>query len=155
MQEMPQRSTLRALWLGFVLALAAVLCNAAFFINPPLRRAIPWLSLAFALVALLPLAQGARLIVARPNSITRKVLGSLTFVVSLAFVGITAFAFVHARQVPPALGAPQVGDKVPDFALADTTGQRVSLARLFQPAPGEALALPPKSVLLIFYRGYW
>jgi len=37
-----------ALWLGFLLSLGALLCNAVFFVNPPGQRAILWLSVLLA-----------------------------------------------------------------------------------------------------------
>ena len=43
----------------------------------------------------------------------------------------------------------------PDFTLADTSGQAVSMAQLFAPAADDSHVVPPKAVLLIFYRGYW
>ena len=69
-----------------------------------------------------------------------------------------------------ATGAPQVGQKVPDFTLADTNGNKVSLGQLLgkgdspaspsnvtgQASPvGTSTGTPPKAVLLVFYRGYW
>jgi len=60
--------------------------------------------------------------------------------------------FVVARWLPPSTGAPQVGQKVPEFTLPDSTGRQVSLNELLTtPIDGKA----PKGVLLIFYRGYW
>ena len=50
------------------------------------------------------------------------------------------------------VGAPQVGQKAPDFTLSDTSNKPMSLAGLLtQPINGKS----PKGVLLIFYRGYW
>ena len=155
MPDLIERPHLRGLWLGFLFAAAAVLCNAIFFLNPPAQRALPWLSVVFALIALPMLAQGAKQAFARPGSLAIKVLCSVVLVVSLGFVGITALAFVHARHLPSAREAPQVGDQAPEFTLADTTGQPVSLAQLFEAVPIDAQAVPPKDVLLIFYRGYW
>jgi hypothetical protein len=70
-----------------------------------------------------------------------------------------------------------VGQKVPDFTLADSNGNKVSLGQLLGKADssisasatpasannstGQAIpagmspATPPKAVLLVFYRGYW
>jgi hypothetical protein len=60
--------------------------------------------------------------------------------------------FVFARWLPPSKGAPQVGQKAPEFLLMDTTGKSVSLGELLStPINGNA----PKGVLLVFYRGYW
>jgi len=49
----------------------------------------------------------------------------------------------------------RTGDLAPDFTLADTNDQPVSLAQLLAQAANDSKAMPAKSVLLIFYRGYW
>jgi hypothetical protein len=144
-----------ALWLGFLLALGAMLCNAVFFVNLPGKRAIPWLSVLLAVVALIFLARGLQRAFGRPGSSRGKILSSILALVSLLLVGVTIFAFFHARAIPASAGAPKIGQKAPDFTLADTSGQPISLAQLFAPAPGDSQAIPPKAVLLVFYRGYW
>jgi len=55
-----------------------------------------------------------------------------------------------------------VGQKVPDFTLADTNGNNVSLDLLLDKPnvpvvepPDVGPATPTKAVLLVFYRGYW
>jgi len=71
-------------------------------------------------------------------------------VVVIAFF-LFAF-FVGGRSLPASKGAPQVGQKVPEFTLTDTNGKAVSLNELLTtPINGS----PPKGVLLVFYRGYW
>jgi hypothetical protein len=143
------------LWLGLIAALAAVLCNFAFFLNPPAQSAIPWLSLALAAIALIFLALGAKNLFAQPRTIAARIFGVVIVLFSLFLSVGSIFGFFKARAVPASADAPQIGQKVPDFTLTDTNGQSVSLAQLFAPAPGDATALPPKAVLLIFYRGYW
>ena len=49
----------------------------------------------------------------------------------------------------------QVGQRAPDFTLADSTGRSVSLDDLLAAEPGNLASSGPKAVLLIFYRGYW
>ena len=143
------------LWLGFLLALGAPLCNAAFFVNPPGQRAIPWLSVLLAGVALIFLVRGLQRAFGQPKVYRGKILNSILALVSLLLVGVAIFSFFQARAIPASAGAPKVGQKAPDFTLADTSGQRVSLAQLFTPAADDSQAIPPKAVLLIFYRGYW
>jgi hypothetical protein len=143
------------LWLGFLFALGAILCNAIFFVNLPGQRAIPWLSLVLAVVALLFLARGLKRAFGQPRVYGGKIPSSIFAVVSLLLAGVALFAFFSARTMPAPAGAPQVGQKVPDFTLADTSGQPVSLAQLFAPAADGSQVIPPKAVLLIFYRGYW
>jgi hypothetical protein len=144
-----------ALWLGFLLALGALLCNAAFFLNPPGQRAIPWLSVLLAGVALIFLARGLQHAFGQPKVYRGKILSSILSLVSLLLAGAAIFSFFEARAIPASAGAPKVGQKAPDFTLADTSGQPVSLAQLFAPAVGDSKTIPPKAVLLVFYRGYW
>jgi len=60
-----------------------------------------------------------------------------------------------SRQLPVAADAPAVGDRAPEFALADTTGRMVALSMLLsEPMPG-IQGEKPRGVLLVFYRGYW
>jgi hypothetical protein len=92
-----------------------------------------------------------------------KVSSSILGVVSLLICGLVAVASISSRALPSSAAAPQVGQKVPDFTLADTSGNKVSLDQLLSKAAGLApvaagaagAATPPKAVLLVFYRGYW
>jgi hypothetical protein len=81
-----------------------------------------------------------------------KVAGSIVTIISLLVFAVTVFGFVTARKIPGTTGVPQVGQKAPDFTLADTNGQKISLADLLSTPVGNA---HPKAVLLVFYRGYW
>lgn len=143
------------LWLGFLLALGAPLCNAAFFVNPPGQRAIPWLSVVLAGVSLIFLVRGLQRAFGQPRVYRGKILSSILALVSLLLVGVAIFSFFQARAIPVSARAPKVGQTAPDFALADTSGQSVSMAELFAPAADDSQVVPPKAVLLIFYRGYW
>jgi hypothetical protein len=140
------------LWWGFVLALSAMLCNMVFFINAPAQRSIPWLSLLLAVVALIFVGKGLWQIFAPPRIHRGRILASIVSIFSLLLVAVAVFAFFSARALPASAGAPQVGQKAPDFTLADATGRPVSLDQLFAPS---ADGTSPKAVLLIFYRGYW
>ena len=60
MPDAAQRRKNIAPWWGFLFAVAAVGCNAAFFLRPPLQGALPWLSLLFAILALTFLVTGLR-----------------------------------------------------------------------------------------------
>jgi peptidoglycan/LPS O-acetylase OafA/YrhL len=145
-----------AMWSGFLLALGAWLCNVVFFANFPGQRAIPWLSVLLAVVAIILLAIGLWRVFGQPRVDRGKILSSILSLVSLLLAGVAIFAFFHARALPPSSSAPQVGQKAPNFTLADTTGHPVSLDQLFAPAAGDSQGIPPpRAVLLIFYRGYW
>jgi hypothetical protein len=153
MPDTTQGRTNTAPWWGLLFALASVGCNAAFFINAPLQSMVPWLSLVFAAVALIFLLAGLRRTFGRPQVYRGKVLSVVLTVIALLPAGLTVFAFVGTRKLPSADAAPQVGQRVPDFTLADTSGKPVSLDQLLAASASQAQA--PKAVLLIFYRGYW
>ncbi len=144
-----------ALWVGFLLALGALLCNLVFFASPPGQRVIPWLSVLLAAVALISIAKGLWSAFGQPEVYRGKILSSILSLVSLLLVAAAMSAFFHARALPRSAGAPQAGQKAPDFMLADTSGRPVSLTQLFAPAVDDPRAIPPKAVLLVFYRGYW
>ena len=146
-----------AVWLAFLLASGAILCNLLFFVRPPGQRAIPWLSALLAVVALIFLARGLqRLFIGEPRVYrARRILGSVVSLVALLLAGVAIFAFFQARALPSSAGAPRVGQTAPDFTLVDTTGQPVSLGQLFASPGNKPQSAPNKAVLLIFYRGYW
>ncbi len=102
----------------------------------------------------------------RPRPTLSKVAASILATLSVAVLGLFIFSiFVVGRWMPASQGAPQVGQKAPEFTLTDTSGRQVSLSELLAApvngATGNAGALArnqqgaPKGVLLIFYRGYW
>ena len=155
--------------LALLVALAAFFSNLAVFLRPPGERAIPLLSLVLAAVALILVVMGVRRAFAHNRG---KILSSLVGVLALLVCGITGFAYFSARQLPKSAGAPKIGQKAPDFTLADSSGKQVSLAQLLgasapaaggtvenaasvQAAPAATGSARPKAVLLIFYRGYW
>jgi hypothetical protein len=140
-------------WWGLLLATCAFGCNAGFFVTIPWQGAIAWLSLFLAAMALVFLAVGLWRAYGQAGVYGGKVLSVVLAVIALLPVGLSAFGFVETRKLPSATAAPQIGQKVPDFTLADTSGKLVSLDQLLAPASAGSQA--PKAVLLIFYRGYW
>ena len=143
------------LWVGFVLTLAAFFSYFAVFIWFPVTRDFPWANLLIFLIAGLLLFLGIRRGFAsdRPHPLRSKIVTSLVGLLSLLVIASFVFAvFVFARWLPASTGAPQVGQRAPDFTLNDTAGKQVSLNELLaSPVDGST----PKGVLLIFYRGYW
>jgi len=140
------------LWLGFVLSVVGVFSYLAVFVWYPVTRDFPWANLLiFALAAVL-LFDGMRRAFASDRRRSKIVAGIVT---TLGVVVIALFRvgfFVGGRALPASKGAPQVGQKAPDFTLNDTGGKAVSLNELLStPINGT----PPKGVLLVFYRGYW
>jgi hypothetical protein len=158
-------------WIALLLALAALLSNAGFFLGLPGQRAIPWLSVALAIAALVCAAVGIMRAFRKPQVYGGKVSSPILGVLSLLLCGLVAIASFTSRALPSSAAAPQVGQKVPDFTLADTSGNKVSLDQLLGKADaatsasanatGQAIPVgmsavtPPKAVLLVFYRGYW
>jgi hypothetical protein len=162
--EMPdgtQRRSNVAPWWGLLFAIVALGCNAAFFVGVPFQAAVTWLSLLFAAVALIFLVTGLKRAFRQPEVYRGKVLTVVLTVISLLPAGLSALGFVGARKLPGATAAPQVGQKAPDFTLADTSGTPLSLDQLLaassaaSPGQSSSGAQAPKAVLLIFYRGYW
>lgn len=143
------------LWVGFLLTLAGGFSFLLVFVWIPATRDFPWANLLIFLIAVVLLFVGIRRGFAsdRRRPTLSKIVTSLVAFVSVAFIALFIFSvFIVARWLPPSKGAPQVGQKAPDFTLQDTTGKQVSLNELLMaPVNGG----PPKSVLLVFYRGYW
>ena len=96
----------------------------------PARRAIPWLSVALAIAALVCAAVGIMRAFRQPQVYGGKVSSSILGVLSLLICGLVAVAAVTSRALPSSAAAPQVGQKVPDFTLADTNGNKISLGQL-------------------------
>jgi len=128
------------LWLGLVLAIVAFGSYFAFFYQFPITRDVPWASFALFAVAIALLVAGWR-------RAPRKILASIVTVLGLFVAGaFTWIVTTGTKDLPVAESAPAVGQKAPDFTLADTQGRQVSLAGLLGQSNG---------VVLIFYRGYW
>jgi len=155
MPEVGQRRWNSAAIWALLLAIGSLLANLAFFIRPPLQQALPWLSLLLALMALVLVAAALRRAFAQSEVYRGKAVRIVLLVVTLALSGLNIFGFVQARALPASAAAPQVGQQVPDFTLANTGGRSVSLESLFAAVPGDSPPAAPKAVLLIFYRGYW
>jgi len=139
-------------WWGLLFAIGAIGCNVAFFVSSPLQGALPWLSLSLAVLALIFLVAGLWRALGQPQVYRGRALSVVLSVIAVFAIGLTAFAFVSARKLPSSTAAAQVGQRVPDFSLSDTSGKRVSLDQLLAAGSGSPA---PKALLLIFYRGYW
>jgi hypothetical protein len=144
------------LWTGFLLSIFALLSYPLLFGRFPSTRDFPWANLLLCVVAALLLFLGVRRAFASTNAhpVRSKIIGGVFATLGVAILGLFIFsAFIMARWLPASHGAPQVGQKAPDFTLTDTNGRQVSLAEL-RTTP-IATNTTPKGVLLIFYRGYW
>jgi len=148
-----QNTGMSAIVWGFVCALAAVFCNALFFAALPGQRAIVWISLMLAGVALVLVTLGIGRLFRATLTTRRRLLGSVLALVAVAAAGFSGFAYTAAR-LPQNPSAPQIGQRAPDFSLTSADGGSVALAQLLaQSAPSSST--PTKAVLLVFYRGWW
>ncbi len=141
------------IWTAFLLSLFAFTSYPFIFVRWPVTRDFPWANLLlFAIVAVL-LLLGARRAFAKDRSRVSKIAGSAVAAFSVLVFALFVFSFLIAsRWMPAARGAPRIGQKAPDFLLADTNYKSVSLAELLSSSIN---GKPAKGVLLIFYRGYW
>ena len=147
------------IWAALLLSVFAFLSYPLVFVRWSITRDFPWASLLLFGVAAVLLVVGVRSAFApdRSHRTRSKIVGSILATLSVLILGFFVFAFlIFARWMPASHGAPQVGQKAPDFSLADTTGKSVSLSQLLStPIDDKAALANPKGVLLIFYRGYW
>jgi branched-subunit amino acid ABC-type transport system permease component len=143
------------LWVGFLLTLAAFMSYFLVFVWFPATRDFPWANLLLFAIAAVLLFMGFRRGFAadRPHPTRSKIVTTIVGTLGVAVIALFVFSiFIAARWLPASTGAPQVGQKAPDFTLTDTNGKQVSLNELLTtPVNGST----PKGVLLIFYRGYW
>jgi hypothetical protein len=143
------------LWAGLLLTIVGFMSFFFVFVWFPITRDFPWANLVLFAFAGVLLFMGVRRGFAsdRPHPTRSKIISVLVSAFSVLVIGLFAFAyFVGGRMLPASKGAPQVGQRAPDFTLPDTTGKQVSLNGLMtDPINGKA----PRGVLLIFYRGYW
>jgi len=141
------------IWAGFLLSVFALISYPVVFVRWPITRDFPWANLLLFGIAGILLLVGVRRVFVPDRRGWSRVLTSLVAIVGFLIIGFFVFAFfVGSRWLPASHGAPQVGQRAPDFSLADTTGKTVHLSELLtEPIEGKA----PKGVLLIFYRGYW
>jgi hypothetical protein len=142
------------IWVGFLLALAALPCYILIFVRHPITRNVPWVTWLMFVAAGWLLWTGLRAASASPQEYRGKVFGTVLGVLALAIAGLFGFGTLYlSRQLPASGKAPKIGEKAPAFTLADTTGSMVTLDGLLtEPIPGGA---KPRGVVLIFYRGYW
>jgi len=147
------------IWAGFLLSVFALISYPFVFVRFPVTRDFPWANLLLFGIAAALLLRGVRHAWTgqKPDRqggrAFAKIAASVLATLSVLVLGFFIFtAFIMSRWLPAAHGAPQVGQRAPDFSLADTSGKQISLSELLSaPINGKA----PKGVLLVFYRGYW
>lgn len=135
-----------------MLSLLSVVSYLTVFVWYPVTRDFPWANLLLFLLAGVLLFVGLRRAFASDRR-RLKIVAAIVTALGVLVIGLFLFGFfVGGRQLPASKGAPQVGQKAPEFTLNDTNGKAVSLSELLSmPINGSA----PKGVLLVFYRGYW
>lgn len=140
------------LWLGLLLSVVTFFSYFAVFVWYPVTRDFPWANLLLFLVAAVLLFLGLRRAFTSDRR-APKILAAIATTFGVVVIAFFLFAFfIGGRQLPASSGAPQVGQRAPDFTLNDADGKVVSLNELLStPISGNA----PKGVLLVFYRGYW
>ena len=145
------------IWAAFLLSVFALFSYFFIFSEWPVTRDLPWVNLLlFAIAAVLGFV-GLRRAFGPDRGWLSKIGAALLAALSVLIFGLfVLIVFVAARWMPESAGAPQVGQKAPEFTLADTTGNQVSLSQLLAtPIQTSSGPVDPKGVLLIFYRGYW
>src|SRR2546426_11503627 len=164
---MPFMNSRRFNWLvlaGFLVSVIAFLSFFFFFVKFPVTRDFPWVNLLLFGLAGILLVIGLRRAFSQAEAYRGKIFGPILTVLSVAIFGLFAFIiFVESKGLPAAPGAPQVGQKAPEFSLVDTNGRSVNLSELLTApmnaassvAGSSASGRSLKGVLLVFYRGYW
>ena len=141
------------IWTGLVLSLIALLSYPFVFVNWPITRDFPWANLLLFGIAAVLLFVGVRRAFSPDRKRISKIAASVLATFSVLVLAFFVFSFfIASRWLPPSSGAPRLGQKAPDFTLADTNNRQVSLSSLLsEPINGKAA----RGVLMIFYRGYW
>jgi hypothetical protein len=141
------------IWAGFLLSLVAGFSYPFLLSDWEITRDYAWANLILFAIAMVLLILGLRRAFKPDKGIVSKIFSSLAAALGvLLLAGLLFLVFVAFRWLPESAGAPQVGQKAPDFTLTDTNNKPVTLAQLLtEPVNNK----PPRGVLLIFYRGYW
>jgi len=149
-----ERRTNSALWYGLLITCIGIATHFLYFLRPPptISHLLPWINLLLPAIGLILLFVGLAGAFGRSAVYSGKIWGSgVTAIALLLFAG-EIWLFEKTRDVPKSAGAPQVGERLSEFTLSDSSGQPTSLSQLFL---ASADGSQPKAVLLIFYRGYW
>ena len=126
------------IWTGLLLAVAAVPGYFLFFARFPVTRDVPWVTWLMFAVAGWLLWVGVGRAFANSGVYRGKVAGPILAVLSLGTAVFFGYATLFAsRQLPEAVSAPRVGEKAPEFTLADSRGNMVAMSTLLsEPMPG-------------------
>ena len=141
------------IWAGFVVSFIAAISYGFLFVRWPLTREFPWANLVLFAIAFVLLFAGVRRAFKPGKSIVAKIFSCLAAAFGVLMLAAFLFLiFVMGSWLPKSAGAPQVGQKAPDFTLTDSNNRAMTLEQILSEPFNNK---PPKGVLLIFYRGYW
>ena len=142
------------LWVGFLVALLALVVYVAVFMS---TRDVLWVSLGLFVASAVLLASGLRRAFRQRESYRGQVAGPILAGCSaLVLVVFGLASFEVSQHFPTAHHAPKVGQAAPEFKLVNTAGKSVTLADvLAAPVAQASGARAPKAVLLVFYRSHW
>lgn len=142
-----KRSWNSFVWAGFGITVLAILSYFLFFYRFPMTRDIPWVTYLLFAPAVVLLVAGVKRAFEQPQRYRGKVSGPILSTVSITLIGLFCYmVLVLTKELPAASAALHVGERAPDFTLADATGKPVALADILK---------NNRAALLIFYRGYW
>jgi len=149
-----QRRTNSALWYGLLITLFGIATQFLYFLRSPqpIPHVLPWINLLLPALGLVYLFIGLARAFGRSAIYGGKIWGSGVTGIALLLLAGNVALFRHTRDIPKSEGAPQVGQRLPEFTLLDSSAQQTSLSQLFA---ASADGPQPKAVLLVFYRGYW
>ena len=149
-----QRRTNSALWYGLLITLFGIITQFFYFLRPPrpISHVLPWVNLVLPAIGLIFLFIGLARAFSQSAVYSGKIWGSCVTVITLVLVAGNIVLFQKTRDVPNPAGAPQIGQRLPEFTLSDSSGQPTSLSQLLS---ASADGSRPRAVLLVFYRGYW
>ena len=149
-----QRRTNSALWYGLLITLFGLASQLFYFLRPPraISHVLPWINLLLPAIGLIFLFIGLARAFSRSAVYRGRIWGSCVTMIALVLMAGNIVLFQKTRDVPNSAGAPQVGQRLPEFTLSDSSGQPTSLSQLFAATTDGSR---PKAVLLVFYRGYW
>ena len=134
-------------WVGFAIALVAVISYVPFFAVFPATRDFPWANYLIFLVAGAFLAVGLTRAFRDPERYRGKISGSILAALSFLLLALFVLSVTYlSKQIPSARTALGVGQRAPSFLLANSVGRPVSSTDLLKDHRG---------VLIVFYRGYW
>ena len=143
-----------SIWAGFLVVLSALFTYVPVFIRFPATRDFPWATLLIAAAGFALMARGLVRAYRNPQLYRGKIAGPIVSSLGVALFAFFAYSIFYVpRQIPASTGAPQVGQKAPDFTLPDQDGHLVTLSKLIE--SGTSGAERVNGVVLIFYRGYW